>query len=58
MPKSVDSKTGHEPQVAVNSAEVVKVSTSDFALILDLVEHRPKPNTKLLRAIAALPSTL
>ncbi|WP_445299311.1 hypothetical protein [Mesorhizobium sp. NZP2298] len=36
----------------------MRVSASDFTLILDLVEHPPKPNAKLLRAIAALPSTL
>ena len=58
MPKSVDSKTGHEPQVAISATELVRVSTFDFALIVDLVEHPPKPNTKLFRAIAALPSTL
>jgi len=58
MSKLIDTKTGHKPQISINATEVVRVSSPDFALILNLLEHPPKPNAKLLRAIEALPNTL
>ena len=56
MSKLIDTKTGHKPQILINATEVVRVSAPDFARILDLLEHPPKPNAKLLRAIKALPN--
>ncbi len=58
MSKLTDKKTGHRPQISINATEVVRISAPDFALILDLLEHPPKPNAKMLRAIEALPNTL
>ncbi|WP_168992161.1 MULTISPECIES: DUF1778 domain-containing protein [Mesorhizobium] len=58
MSKLIDTKTGYKPQISINATEVVRVSAPDFALILDLLEHPPKPNAKLLRVIEALPNTL
>ncbi|RUW93923.1 DUF1778 domain-containing protein [Mesorhizobium sp. M7A.F.Ca.US.010.02.1.1] len=58
MPRSTDSMTEHEAQPAIDAAEVVRVSATDFVRILDLLERPPKPNAKLRKVIAALPNTL
>ena len=47
-----------EAEAVIQAAEVEKLSSRDFARILDLLEHPPKPNARLRAAIAALPDTL
>lgn len=42
----------------IAEAEVVRLSERDFARVLELLEHPPKPNAKLRAAIAVLPETL
>lgn len=47
-----------EADAVIAAAEVLKVSDRDYARVLDLLEHPPKPNDKLRAAIAALPDTV
>jgi uncharacterized protein (DUF1778 family) len=47
-----------EADAVIEAAEVLKVSTRDYARVLDLLENPPKPNDKLRAAIAALPDTV
>lgn len=47
-----------EAAAVIEAAEIVKVSKRDFARILQLLEHPPRPNAKLRAAIAALPKTI
>ncbi|MCA9878316.1 MAG: DUF1778 domain-containing protein [Thermomicrobiales bacterium] len=47
-----------EAEAVILQAETVRVSSRDFARILDLLEHPPAPNDKLKAAIVALPDIL
>lgn len=44
-----------EAEVVIEHAEQVKLSERDSLRVLDLLEHPPMPNAKLLRAAKALP---
>ena len=44
-----------EAEVVIEHAEHVKLSARDSLRVLDLLEHPPTPNAKLLRAAKALP---
>lgn len=47
-----------EAEAVIEAAEVVHLTARDRARVLELLEHPPKPNAKLLAAIAALPDAL
>ncbi|MCV3206196.1 DUF1778 domain-containing protein [Mesorhizobium sp. YC-39] len=58
MPRSTDSETEPDAEIAIDAVELVKASAPDFARILDLLDHPPNPNARLRAAIAALPDIL
>lgn len=47
-----------EADAVIEREEAIKVSGRDYTRIVELLEHPPAPNTKLKRAIAALPESL
>ncbi|WP_206245217.1 type II toxin-antitoxin system TacA family antitoxin [Novosphingobium terrae] len=47
-----------EAEAVIEAAEVVRLSARDHTRVLKLLENPPKPNARLLAAIAALPKTL
>ena len=44
-----------EADAVITASEVVTLSERDSVLVLNLLEHPPAPNAKLLAAIAAMP---
>lgn len=44
-----------EAEAVIAAAEVVPLSERDSQRVLDLLEHPPAPNARLLAAIAAMP---
>jgi uncharacterized protein (DUF1778 family) len=44
-----------EAGIVIAAAEVVPLSDRDSRRVLDLLEHPPAPNAKLLAAMAAMP---
>ncbi|PJG49635.1 ABC transporter [Sphingobium sp. LB126] len=47
-----------EAEAIIQESEVVEVSRRDHALIMQMLENPPRANTRLQRAIAALPDSL
>lgn len=45
----------HAAQELIDQSERITLSERDSLRVLDLLEHPPKPNAKLLRAARALP---
>lgn len=56
MTEFILEKVVPEAAAVVEASETVSVSKRDFARILDLLEHPPKPNAKLRSAIESLPT--
>ena len=46
-----------EAKAVIEEAERVKLSERDTRLWLDLLDHPPKPNRRLIAAIKALPKS-
>ena len=57
MTEFILDKVVPEAAAVVEASETISVSKRDFARILDLLEHPPKPNAKLSSAIRSLPPT-
>ena len=57
MTEFILDKVVPEAAAVVEASETISVSKRDFARILDLLEHPPKPNAKLSSAIQSLPPT-
>lgn len=47
-----------QADAVIAQANTIGASDRDFARILELLDHPPKPNAKLRAAAAALPKTL